>query len=387
MKKNESASTALKGSDPNRMLQFDGLRAFATVLVLAAHFINSNGGLVRMAGIFALQWFFVLSGFLITGILLNSRKRVDSGQQSFGFALRQFYMRRFLRIFPAFYLILALACIFNVGDARSAIVWYATYTANFYFATKTFMTPFIHLWSLCVEEQFYLLWPCFVMFASRRFLVPITILVILASPIYKIVSAPYINIIGRSLLFIGNTESLGLGSLLALAMSPYAGSSSLRPLLTKLGLWVGVPMFASYAIMIAFFHPSDTVQIVYGQFGMALFSTWFIYRTTQGYRHFPGALLVWRPLVYLGTISYGTYLVHFPLFSFWLNARSDGLIPPLLDACRFPILTAVSFFVAATMWHCYERPIQSLKRYFPYSGAPRKRVSDDGSSVPQDSKA
>src|ERR1700752_5269649 len=120
------------------MPQLDGLRAFAVGAVLIHHFFQPP----RIGGVdFALLgvWlFFVLSGFLITGILLRSRDQVDYGGYPSGFVLRQFYIRRFLRIFPLYYLVLCVAATLDLGDARDTIVWHLAYMSNYLFAARQY---------------------------------------------------------------------------------------------------------------------------------------------------------------------------------------------------------------------------------------------------------
>src|SRR5882724_12527922 len=119
--------TRTRNHTAHYMPQLDGLRAFAVGAVLIHHFFQP----ARVGGMdFALLgvWlFFVLSGFLITGILLRSRDQVDySGYQS-RFVLRQFYVRRFLRIFPLYYSVLLMAATIDLGDLRDTIFWHLAY--------------------------------------------------------------------------------------------------------------------------------------------------------------------------------------------------------------------------------------------------------------------
>src|SRR5215475_11338787 len=113
------------------MPQLDGLRAFAVGAVLIHHFFQP----ARIGGVdFALLgvWlFFVLSGFLITGILLRSRDQIDFNGVHTGSVLRQFYLRRVLRIFPLYYLVLFVAAMLDLGDVRNTILWHLSYLSNY----------------------------------------------------------------------------------------------------------------------------------------------------------------------------------------------------------------------------------------------------------------
>jgi len=163
--------------------QLDGLRAIAVTFVLIHHWISPRLGF----GIIGVQLFFVLSGFLITGILLRERRGVESGRQSIGFSVRQFYARRFLRIFPLYYACLALFVVLDRFEIRKSLVWFACYLSNvFFFLKGEFGGPFSHFWSLAVEEQFYLFWPWIVLLAPRKRLLAILVGAIVLAPLTRL---------------------------------------------------------------------------------------------------------------------------------------------------------------------------------------------------------
>src|SRR5262245_37077801 len=130
--------------------------------------------------------FFVLSGFLITGILLACRRPLEDGLQSVGFTARRFYARRFLRIFPLYYAVLALASVaLTLEPAILASLW--TYTFNLVGAWKGALSGRLisHFWSLAVEEQFYLVWPWVILLVPRRALVPLVCATIAVGPLSR----------------------------------------------------------------------------------------------------------------------------------------------------------------------------------------------------------
>src|SRR5258705_2830261 len=115
---------------PHYMPQLDGLRAFAVGAVLIHHFFQpARIGGVDLA-LLGVWLFFVLSGFLITGILLRSRDQVDYGGSPSGFVLRQFYIRRFLRIFPLYYSVLFMAATIGLGHVRFTVFRPLSYCVN-----------------------------------------------------------------------------------------------------------------------------------------------------------------------------------------------------------------------------------------------------------------
>ena len=119
------------------MLQLDALRAFAVLAVLVSHFSPTStkfftlARLIDLGGLGA-RLFFVLSGFLITGILLRSKRYCEKDGLPVLHAFRQFYARRVLRIFPLFYLVLGLAAALNIPPVRQTFLWHATFLTNFY---------------------------------------------------------------------------------------------------------------------------------------------------------------------------------------------------------------------------------------------------------------
>jgi len=170
------------GSNPHeRFPHLDGVRTLAVLLVALFHQEICPFGWVGV------QIFFVLSGFLITRILVQAR------EAPFGVYLRNFYGRRSLRIFPLYFSVVGLLAIgvaagVSMNGVREGLIYAATYTYNLFHATNQFKHSKIiaHFWSLCVEEQFYLVWPFLLYFtrpsATRRVLAGI----VLAGPLVRL---------------------------------------------------------------------------------------------------------------------------------------------------------------------------------------------------------
>src|SRR6188474_573227 len=159
----------MKSASKPRMPQLDGLRTLAVTAVAVSHWTpDFLVGIVPWGT--GVQLFFVLSGFLITGILLRSRP-TDHGVPLSN-ALRVFYARRFLRIFPLYYGVLVLCLLLGAGTIYQTWPWHFSYVTNFYYWRyghgDEVSDPFLHFWSLSVEEQFYLMWPLIVLVASPR---------------------------------------------------------------------------------------------------------------------------------------------------------------------------------------------------------------------------
>lgn len=171
--------------------EFDGLRAIAVMAVLQRHFWVNLLSVID-TGVFGVQLFFVLSGFLITGILLDSVSRVRDHGSSIREELKTFYLRRFLRIFPVYYLVLAVTALLGVPTVTEYFGWHALYLTNFLvIELGKLPNPSGVFWSLAVEEQFNLLWPAIVLLTPRRTLVPIMAALILLAIVFRATTRDY----------------------------------------------------------------------------------------------------------------------------------------------------------------------------------------------------
>ena len=141
--------------------QLDTIRAIAVLLVIIHHWLPQDSVLnIVPNGPLGVNIFFVLSGFLITGILLREKDKAEVLKQKKKTIFRNFYIRRSLRIFPIYYLFLFVLWVIHDPSVQSDGTYFYTYTSNYLFYSQEFFPArTAHLWSLGVEEQFYLLWP------------------------------------------------------------------------------------------------------------------------------------------------------------------------------------------------------------------------------------
>jgi peptidoglycan/LPS O-acetylase OafA/YrhL len=366
--------TRARNNTAHYMPQLDGLRAFAVGAVLIHHFFQPP----RVGGVdFALLgvWlFFVLSGFLITGILLRSRDQIDYSGYQVGFVLRQFYIRRFLRIFPLYYLVLSVAAMLDLGDVRDTIFWHLAYISNYLFAARQHWgSVTAHFWSLSVEEQFYILWPAVILFAPRRLLLKIIITAIAIGPIFR-AAAHFLdfNWIARLTVLPASLDALGLGALLAYCSHHAAEKPILIKRLKQCIYWLGIPGLIVLLCLQKLENYNLVGDVTVNSWFIepvlwGLMFVWVINRASLGFTGV-GAKILEFNLAYIGKISYGIYVYHpfvyvlLPIL-FYRTDIDFFLLPRLL---QFGLLVGTTIGMAAISWHFFESPINSLKNRFTY---------------------
>ena len=350
-------------NDLPRHPELDSLRAFAILGVMYTHFVNDDS----MLGTLAVDLFFVLSGYLITGILLRCRTFIEAGESSVPAILRTFYLRRCLRILPVYYLCLFGLVLAGSQEVRDHVWWHATFNSNLLFVFKPFSEFTAHFWTLAVEEQFYLIWPVIILFTPRSKLLAVLLTVIACGPAYRL--AGYAAGWSRNAMCIlmpGSLDILAIGALLA----HVDVEKRWRPNLLRAGLCsTPVPL-----LLAAFpFFQATHLYILERTF-CALAFAWLI-STSIGGAHSAAKGLRLRVLVNVGVVSYGAYVFHLvggrlaaKTYAYlWGRELDRGLL-------LFILGTAMTLAIAAGSWKLVEQPINSLKRFLPYRSA-RERVS------------
>jgi peptidoglycan/LPS O-acetylase OafA/YrhL len=346
------------------MTQIDGLRCLAFASVAWSHWAPDRWqiGLPWGTGV---QLFFVISGFLITGILLDNR-RGDILVNVW----RRFYARRALRIFPLFYMMIAVGLILNIQPIRSTWPWQASYLANFHYALQGRFAGdhFAHFWSLAVEEQFYLVWPFLVLLLSLGRLETILWGFIILAPLSRIASSFVIKPDVVHTLTWSNLDSLGIGSLFAcLARYPESQKWNARQL-ANFCLWVGLPL-GGLGGLLASKWDLPFAALTISHTGLILFYGWAVFGAAQGFKGVAGKILTNQLIVYLGKISYGLYVFHMfaPLFVAYLGTHIKFFASLVSsDAWGLVLDALVTLTVAMVSWHCFEKPLNDLKRFIPY---------------------
>ncbi len=354
--------------------QLDGLRLFAMLGVIFMHLATVRGGPAgRAIGWGCLQLFMALSGFLTTRVLLLDRKQTKAAGGNSWATLGQFFMRRVLRTFPIYYLVIGIGLLIGLQPAREVFGWLATYTLNIYLTLTgnwTSLGPYAHLWSLSVQEQFYLFWALVVMFAPKRRLFQISCAMVAVAPIYRLFAI--IHGWGSAALTfftLSCLDSVGMGALLALA----ADTPKLRDRIDAWLTWGALPVGLVAAVILVRLDASlPSVTGVGFNLALGLIACWIIHRAKQGFRGPVGWVLESKPAVFLGRLSYGLFVYHFfmppivgPLLRrYGLDFTDGGL-------AAFVIYSAATIAVAILSWYLIEAPLNRLKDRLRPSAAPQ----------------
>ena len=350
-----------------RLSQLDGLRGLAIIGVFMNHFGQFSWSV--SCGWMGVSLFFVLSGFLITRILLMQKSIIGTAGGGFWRTFGIFYARRSLRIFPLYYAIIAAACYFNMNQAPMVKLPLATYTYNMVLASGNVIGPG-HLWSLCVEEQFYLIWPALILLSPLR-IMPWMIGAVFASGFLWRLGCFFAGTTYLPMYFssFACLDCLAAGSFLA--WCEFKGPIVWNRFLT-ISRPLGWTLMLVWAIACIKAPPllwgKVGIEWLVGNLAMAIFFAYAVGRATQPLPGDYGAILRMRWLGYLGTISYGVYVLHMFTPVLWNQARHwlPWVTIPSAYACVFMSIAGGAF-----TWHFFEKPIQSLKRYLPYTTTPK----------------
>lgn len=332
----------------------DGLRALAVLGVFAEHFTYSE--LVRgwSPGMIGVRVFFVLSGFLITSILLAGPERQPLGQ-----AARVFYMKRLLRLGPAFCTAIAAAALLGIADMRQDWWVHGLYLSNIQIALQERWTGAGHFWTLAVEEHFYLLWFPLVMLAPRRTLPWLMAAGLVIAWIWRFSIAagasPFLDVLLPSQL-----DGLGLGALVALARHDPRLSRFDRLLADRRVRWAAI---LAVPLMVAPFDwkPASVAWIL-APLAPAVAAACVI-RHCAGPAQRRQHWLAHPWLVHVGRISYGLYVWHYlvPPLLYVHMPGIDLLSEGPLKAVRALLWVSISFALAEISWRVVERPIMKLR--------------------------
>jgi peptidoglycan/LPS O-acetylase OafA/YrhL len=321
-----------------RWVQLDGLRAFAVLAVFVHHALDVP---LLWVGV---DLFFVLSGFLITGILLRQR---DAPRY-----FSSFYARRTVRIFPPYYLVLLVVFAID-ATARADWPWYVLYVSNVRDAMLGAGSPMLNaMWSLAIEEQFYLLWPLLVYALGPSGMWRVCIALLFAAPVLRGVLTPLSDDFRLVYALLPTRiDTLAGGAALAIAHAQWPDRFDRFARRAPILCIVAVAIFLALTLRPDF--RTSANSILFNTVGYSLIAiamagvvAWAVSDTTP-------RVLAWPPIVYVGTISYMVYLCHRPVLEL-----VSGRFGPALDTI---VSLAITLALASLSWFVLERPLQRYK--------------------------
>jgi peptidoglycan/LPS O-acetylase OafA/YrhL len=340
----------------------DGIRTIAVLMVIVHHWYRGPFHILHYGGSMGVGLFFVLSGFLITNILLRQQDAFQNGASIFKWnVLKTFYIRRTLRIFPIYYLYVGVLFVMGIGQVREIWPWLFGYAYNFLlFLTNNWHSGYVeHLWSLAIEEQYYLIWPGLLLICPPKYnwwLVGGFIILAMGTKAYLYLQAPASQ---YSKFPVCQFDAFGLGSALSL-------------------LWrknVRIPFAAFWFCLfwgISFFMKTEWLHFHGKSFLGQVIPFYFlgcmflIYMGARGVagpaRHFFSNSFV----IYLGKISYGLYLYHLFVPDLVHYGFRTFQLPFLPEMMMWVIYSAVTLGICSASWYWIEKPINGLKDRFSY---------------------
>jgi peptidoglycan/LPS O-acetylase OafA/YrhL len=382
----------------------DGIRGLAILMVLIFHFIGDTSpistigrAIVKMAsyGSYGVELFFVLSGFLITGILYDARKKPHF--------FRNFYMRRVLRIFPLYYGVLFVIFVIAPlvpllqGNALDYLTerqaWAWLYAVNLYIAKQgAWSFSYLqHFWSLAVEEHFYLFWPyvVFVLAHRPRTLVAVCLTIALGAMLARLAGSLYgLNWWTIYVLTPFRLDGLALGAFLAMTMRQPGGLERLVHALPRVLLVAGsllaLTFFWTLVVSQQRFEPLLQVRAALILILLACLLVWALIAPE---RSATSRFFHSRTMAFLGTYSYGLYVYHHLISYYLATHRTEFALARALGshdaaiAVQATLGIGVSVALAYLSYEFYEKRFLRMKRFYLTSEKPAqppsgKRVSE-----------
>lgn len=334
--------------------QLDSLRAVAVCGVLYTHFVDDDSYL----GTLGVRLFFVLSGFLITEIVLRHGRSLDTWKEKRRFLLH-FYGRRALRLVPAYYTALLMALVLFGSAMGDVIFWYLLYGPNLLFALRGEWIPPLtaHFWTLGVEEQFYLVWPVVLLALPAVHPACIAAMAIGLSLAYGLLApAMGVTAFAFNMVPIAQFDALAAGGLLAAYRIDRTGFPAAS-------FAIGI---VTLTAVVALYRSGGTQPFWIAQSIAVIPAAALVAAADNGIGGLAGRIATLPPVLAVGRLSYGIYVYHLlvPPVLRGLEARTGLHVQS--DGLRLAVVIAMTLIGAWLSWRLMESPVNRLKRFLPY---------------------
>lgn len=349
-------------SDISRLPSLDGLRAFSIMLVCIGHVAGTVGAPefltpLHNLGNFGVKIFFVISGFLITYLLLIEREKTGR------INLKQFYIRRTFRLFPAFFFY--IACMAAADYLGWVTLWEgdlfhaATYTMNYHHERSWWLN---HSWSLAVEEQFYLLWPFLIVMIGRVNARTAALCILLLTPFIRAFMWHGLEASPSAMTreFQAVADALAMGCILAYL---YKERWQMPRWMNGLGFYVIPP--AMFVIPLIMMKLDPALFYIAGQSAVNICAAAIIWRFMHVQSGLPYRILNLKPVMWIGTLSYSLYLWQEPFLNSWVQDWYAS----------FPLNIALTFICAVISYDMIERPFLNMRRHFRTGKSKTKKIT------------
>lgn len=375
-----------------RVPALDGLRGLAIIGVLYAHngllwgltsqprAMNTALASLASVGGLGVELFFVLSAYLITGILLDTKGSAG--------ATRNFFVRRAVRILPLYYLALMLLLVYQAPGAIAGFeLWYWLNLSNWVMAWQGALPAhgYVVFWSLGVEEQFYAVWPFVVFATTRQQLFRIAVVGIAVGLVFRI----GLVLVGTSAVTVasatpGHFDSLGVGAAIATLSR---GERGLEPLVhrARLALIGTIVAVVTLGVAVGGFPADHWAMLTAGRLGFALCFGAVLVLALASPAGVVRRVAESSVLRAFGRYSYCLYLIHAPVGETLRLIAYSWAWPMLIHlgflahAAIFAVVVLVSLGLAWLSWRYIEAPLLALRRYF--SSPPRARIGPAAESA------
>lgn len=344
----------------------DGLRAIAVLLVIISHWVPKSHWLNYFPnGAIGVTIFFVLSGYLISSILFSYKDKIDADNGNISTAIKVFYIRRSLRIFPIYYLFVLFLFFYGYSLVQDHLLYFLAYSSNILFFKRNELGGTVsHLWSLSVEEQYYLLWPILVLTVNRRFTWLLIVVFILTGLSYQIIFVKDRTFFG--LLPFAAFDAFGWGALLAFVQRYHAEriltfSKVINYTSLIILIWLVIAHIYSLPLLI----PAKAVMSIFSLFLLFYLVVPGKNNASFYYQRFFSN----DQLVFCGKISYGIYLYHtmIPGFSDNFYFKIVGHTNFLSHDFFFFVFNIIVLLIVSSLsWFIIEKQFNRLKSKYNF---------------------